>query len=364
MKGVWRVTTILGIPVQVHWSFALLFFWVYYEGYRNGLDWEATLIFGLLITALFLCVVLHEFGHALAARYYGVSTRDITLSPIGGMARLNRMPEKPFQEFIVALAGPVVNIVIALVLGLVLWFYAPHILPDIGNDYTSFFVKRSNFLPLLFMLNLFMAGFNMLPVFPMDGGRMFRALMSIRMGRVKATRVASIVGQVAAVIFLIFAIYMKGIIIGLISIFVFFMARQEYLMVRMESILDGQQIKQLIRGSFTKLQQTSSMQTAIDVFIKGMEKNFVVYNEWSQQCGVLTEKRILEAMQKKNADAPVQEYMSTAVVRLNSTDSLRTAYMKMQNPDHLIAVVFEQGTVAGVLDRSVLDNYLRIQQKL
>ncbi len=364
MKGVWRVTTILGIPVQVHWSFALLFFWIYYEGYRNGLDWEATLIFGLLITALFLCVILHEFGHALAARYYGVSTRDITLSPIGGMARLNRMPDRPGQEFVVALAGPMVNFVIASILGVGLWFFAPHVWPVLEDDYTSFFVKRSNFLPLLFLLNVFMAGFNMLPVFPMDGGRMFRALMSIRLGRVKATRVASIVGQVAAVAFLIVAIYLQGIIIGLISIFVFFMARQEYHMVRMEGILDGQQIKQLVRNQFTKLQQTTTMQTAIDTFIKGVEKNFVVYNEWSQQCGILTEKNILLAMQQKNVDADVQQYMLPAVVRLNSTDSLRTAYMKMQNPDYLIAVVFEQGTIAGVLDRGVLDHYLRIQQKL
>jgi len=363
MKGVLRIATVSGIPVQIHWSFSLLFFWVYYEGNKSGMELSEILVFGLLIMSLFLCVILHEFGHAFSARYYGVGTRDITLSPIGGVARLNQMPEKPIQEFMVALAGPMVNLVIAVFLILGLWAFAPYVKPRMNNSMVEMIASPTNFLPLLLAMNLAMALFNLLPAFPMDGGRMLRSLLSMKTGRVKATKIASIVGRIMAVGFLIFAVYSEDVVLGLISMFVFVMAGQEYKMVKMEGVLKRQNIKELMRVDFSKFRYTDRVQEVVDVFVEGKEKNFLVFDDWGRQRGLLKRSEILSAMQKKDFDSEIDKYTTSAVVHLNSTDSLKVAYGLMQNPDYLIIPVFEDGEIVGVLDQKTLDDYLRAEHK-
>ncbi len=363
MKGVFRVATISGIPVQIHWSFSLLFFWVYYEGNKFGMQWNEMLIFGSLIMALFFCVVLHEFGHAFSARYYGVGTRDITLSPIGGVARLNQMPEKPIQEFMVALAGPMVNIVIAAFLGIGLWLFASSPWPEFDGTMPEFFSKSTNFLPILLGMNLAMAVFNLLPAFPMDGGRMLRSLLSMKTGRVKATKIAAFIGRVLAVIGFFLAVYSEDVVMGLISVFVFVMAGQEYKMVKMEGVLNRQNIKELMRVDFSKFLYTDTVQQVVDTFVEGEEKNFLVFDDWGRQRGILKRSEILSAMQKKDFDSEIDPYTTLAAVHLNSMDSLKVAYGLMQNPDHLIIPVFEDGVIVGVLDQKRLDDYLRAEQK-
>ena len=203
MRGSLKVAQLFGIPVFIHWSFWLLFLFVAYIG--KTLPTIAFLSGNVL--ALFVCVVLHEFGHALSARMYGVSTQDITILPIGGIARLDRMPEKPYQEFVVAIAGPAVNLVIAIILSLVLYFFYNF---QFGID-ELYDNKYGNTVPMhmLYILlysNIFLAVFNMAPAFPMDGGRVLRALLSIRLGRAKATYIASRLGQIIAVLFVIYAV--------------------------------------------------------------------------------------------------------------------------------------------------------------
>jgi len=359
MKGVLRIITILGIPVQVHWSFVLLFFWGYYKGYRQGLEWDGMLISFLLIISLFICVVLHEFGHALSARYYGVGTKDITLSPIGGIARLNRMPEKPLQEFVVAIAGPLVNVFIAIVLGLGLWLFGPHILPVADSNLAEAFAKGSNFIPFLFVLNITMVLFNLLPAFPMDGGRMLRSLLALKFGRVRATKIASIVGRILAVGLLILAVYMEDLVLGFISLFVFAMATHEYRMVKMEDVLNRQQVGDLMRTDFSQLKNIDPIYEAIGRLQQKGEKNFLVFDEWERQCGILNEAQIMSAQRHKYATKTISEFMENDVVQLNQTDSLRTAYYKMQNPDCTIAPVFDNGVIVGVLDRVRLDKHIR-----
>ena len=225
MKGAFRIITLFGIPVQLHWSFGLIVFWILYVAYSSGMDLQSMLWFSLFIIALFICVVMHEFGHALSARRYGVNTRDITLLPIGGVARLERLPDKPIQEFVVAIAGPLVNVAIALVLGLGLWLFSSYdeILGVIQQmDQQNAFSGLLNFVIMLVCLNAMLVGFNLLPAFPMDGGRIFRSLLSIRLGRVKATRIASYIGQLLALGFFGWGMYNGEFILGLIGIFVFF----------------------------------------------------------------------------------------------------------------------------------------------
>jgi len=215
-----RLARIAGIDVRVHFTFFLLLAWFGFFYYSGG--GFAAMVLGLsFILLLFVCVVLHEFGHALAARAYGINTPDITLLPIGGIARLERMPDKPWQELVVALAGPAVNIVIALGLFVVLGRFFD------ADDVEALAEGRGNLLVKLLFINVVLVIFNLLPAFPMDGGRVLRALLAMKLRHGQATRVAARVGQTVAVLFGLLGLYGGNPFLILIAVFVFFGARAE-----------------------------------------------------------------------------------------------------------------------------------------
>lgn len=188
--------TYFGIPVKIHWTFGYIIFYIIYSGYQDNLGLQGMLWFGLFILSLFLCVILHEYGHALTARRYGVHTADIILTPLGGIARLTKMPDKPVQELIVALAGPLVNVIIAGLLFVGLYFgfeYNPFIIDvDIAYNFTG---NPGGFFGMLMLTNIALVVFNLLPVFPMDGGRVLRSLIAMKASKVRATLIAARTGQ-------------------------------------------------------------------------------------------------------------------------------------------------------------------------
>lgn len=361
MKGSIQIAKFAGIPVKLHWSFVLLLAWVVFEGRRSGMDWEGVGWFGLLIMTLFGCVVLHEYGHALSARRYGVDTKDIILSPIGGIARLNGLPEKPMHEFVVAIAGPMVNIVIACLLGGVGWASSTlHM--DLAETRTIF-GEPENFISLLFALNIFLAVFNLVPAFPMDGGRIFRSLLSIKMGRLKATRIASWFGQAIAVGFLIMAFYANPMF-AIIGIFVFYMATQEYQMVKYEDTLKNKLVAEIMRPQFTAFQKKHNITLAVDEVKRGLEKDFIVIDELGNFIGTLQEDDILKAAKKKDEIGTVANYMLTTSERVSPDETLDSFYKKLQNTQAYILPVFENEMLVGVLDIRQLNDFLKLQQKL
>ncbi len=226
MSGSLRIITIADIPVKIHWTFGLLILALLYLAYVSGFNLQVVGWLALFIVSLFVCIVLHEYGHALTARRYGVKTRDIILSPIGGVARLEQLPDKPMQEFFIALAGPLVNVAICFAMVPYFMWYSFDGLWEVVEAYrhqggTSFSDFSVNFLPLLFLLNILLAGFNLLPAFPMDGGRVFRALLSLRFGRRRATRIASLLGQFLAVGFMAWGFFVGSMINIFVGLFVF-----------------------------------------------------------------------------------------------------------------------------------------------
>lgn len=219
MKWSFQLARIAGIDVRVHATFFLLLAWFGFAYYSAG-GFGAMVVGLAFILLLFVCVVLHEFGHALAARAYGIRTPDITLLPIGGVARLERMPEKPWQEFVVAIAGPAVNVVIALGLYIVIGrFLGLDDLAAVGGG-------GGNLLTKLFAINVMLVVFNLLPAFPMDGGRILRALLATRLKHAKATRIAAGIGQGVAVLFGLMGLFGNPMLL-FIAVFVFFGAQQE-----------------------------------------------------------------------------------------------------------------------------------------
>ena len=230
-----KVATIAGIPIKIHWSFSLTLLIIGGLILKHQLDFRTSIFLSLFVFILFVLVIMHEYGHALMARKFHISTRDIIISPIGGIARLEGMPQKPVQELLVAFAGPLVNLFFALVLSGVLY----------GMDTTDFFLRDKEsielltdpigFIFLVTLMNAMLFLFNLIPAYPMDGGRILRALLSMVMDRRKATIFAANVGRVLAIGFIIFGAYNKMFSLLFIGIFVYVVATREYQMARVQS---------------------------------------------------------------------------------------------------------------------------------
>jgi Zn-dependent protease len=229
----WKLGTAFGIGIYVHWTFLLLLAWVLFS--TGGANLVAGTYMVGLVVVVFGCVVLHELGHALTARHFGIGTRDITLYPIGGVARLERMSEKPWQEFWIAVAGPAVNVAIAALLLVILLLISPL------NVGVPLFVEPpartiSQFLWHLMVLNLWLVGFNLIPAFPMDGGRVLRALLALGWGQLRATEIAARVGVVVAMLMGLWGAFVwGGPMLVLVAAFVFLAGQQELLAVRMRA---------------------------------------------------------------------------------------------------------------------------------
>jgi Zn-dependent protease len=227
----WRIGSAFGIGLYVHWTFLLLPAIIGWFNLQHG-GYEAAALSVATIFALLGCVMLHELGHALMARVFGVGTRDITMLPIGGIARLERMPDRPVEELFIAIAGPLVNVVIAAGL------FGGMLFTDILSRYTAspadmrYLAFGEKFLVQLLGMNVMLVCFNMLPAFPMDGGRVLRSILAMWIDRISATEVAVVVGSAFAVLFLGYAIMTGQPIIGLIGVFVVFLGWQELAMLR------------------------------------------------------------------------------------------------------------------------------------
>lgn len=368
MKGSFQIARIFDIPLQVHWSFALLLLGGMYFGYTQSWDLPQTMWAVSLVLALFTCVVLHEFGHALTARRYGVQTKDIILSPIGGVARLDRLPDHPRQEFMVAIAGPAVNILLSILL-------APYLLFREATrlQVFSFFDRNANvffldltpvdeFLIALFIVNVILALFNLLPAFPMDGGRILRAILSLRLGRTRATRIAAYLGQALAVGFVVYGFWYWSPVTAFIGIFVFLTASNENRMVQLEDRLQQHTVGEIHRQLFTKIFYYDLMERPVEQLTLGMERNFLVFDERQNVVGSLGEQQLMAAIREKDFGAPVAAYMYREHDALLSEDTVKTALSRLQENEYEILPVFESGALVGVVDLPAINTFLQLQQ--
>jgi Zn-dependent protease/predicted transcriptional regulator len=379
MRGSLKLFTLFGIPVHLHWSFGLIFLYATWIGYSNQMGMMGTIWLMGFFVALFGCVLLHEYGHSLTAKRYGVNTQDIILTPIGGIARLERMPEKPAQELLVAIAGPMVNVVIAiLLLGLsklifrgdswemFQWFLdqqfsfsageSSDVIEETGIEPTGLLF----YMPVLLATNIALVLFNLIPAFPMDGGRVLRALLAMRLGRVRATRVAAIVGQVIAVLFVAFGLWNGAFTLALIGVFVFTTARAENNMVRLDEVFKKARVQDIVRPNFTHLYSNDWMQTPINLLQQGLERHFLVFDLNERLVGALEEEDILQAARKNDLSTPIEQYMTKDVAVVEIGDSLAQAYYLLKQNKSILAVR-DGDTLVGVLDESGLQNYMRLK---
>ncbi len=367
-----RIARLFGIPVQVHWTFILVIAWIFYLQYSQGWDWSTTLWWTGMVIALFTCVVMHEFGHALTARRFGVNTRDIILSPIGGIARLDKLPEKPVQEFLVAIAGPLVNISLVILLLPYLWWVGEDVRTQLfalvldpeGNFFQDQVQPLDYFVFILLLINLTLAVFNLLPAFPMDGGRILRSLLSIRMTRVRATQIAAYIGQGFAIILLVASFFSGNLFQAFIAIFIFSTALNEYRMVKFEDRLEAHKVGDVFRSTFTRFQPNCRIEQVLEVYKLGVEKNFLIFHEGTDQlAGLLPEQRIIDAYKKKDFGAPVAAYQRLDFKVLHRDQSLKYAYDLFGEPASSVLPVVDRGEVIGLLDVPILNRFFQQNYK-
>lgn len=357
MSASLQLGRIAGIKVQIHWTFWLLFLFIGFMVYVNEGTFTDLIWNFLFIAALFLCVVLHEFGHALAAKRYGVGTRNITLLPIGGVANLKDMPENPKEEFIIAIAGPLVNVVIALLLWLIVpidQFLVED--PEMLEEQLSS-INAGNFLFYLFAVNVALVAFNMIPAFPMDGGRVFRAILSTKMSRVRATQTATALGKFLALLFFLFGLF-SNIILAIIAVFIYFGAHSENIVIQQISLLQGNDIKDAMITDFTTLKPDDTLQTAIDRILASTEQDFIVEEENGNVAGILFMSDLAPALRERGKETPVSEVMEKNIVTLNADAPLPSAYRELKRGSKNFFPVVEDGKLVGVLDMNNINEFL------
>jgi Zn-dependent protease len=321
---------IAGISVYLHWTFLILVGWIMMGTLQAGATWIDAMWSLLLLATIFLCITLHEVGHALMARRFGIATRDITLLPIGGLARMEALPEKPREELLVALAGPAVNLVIALIL----FPFVQRIDPNLAMSS----IGAANFVPALFGVNIWLALFNLIPAFPMDGGRVFRALLAL------------------VFVFAGFALNPFLIFIGL---FIFLGAQAEAGIVETRFALRDHTVKDVLMHEVPTLDDTASMRDAACRLLNSQNKNFLVLHE-GQPVGILTRQDIITTLRTHGEKALVRDAIDTKLEYLNPGMPLDKAWSKMQSEHKPMMLVMDEGQIKGAVDEESIEELILI----
>ncbi|CAN5636790.1 site-2 protease family protein [soil metagenome] len=345
-----KIGRAFGIDVKIHWTFfVLLAFFAYLSYSTTGSLVNALITVGIVV-ALFLCVVMHEYGHSLVAQRLGVEVQDITLLPIGGLARMKSMPERPMDEVKVALAGPLVNVVLApIFVGFA--FLAGFDLSTLSNVLEAQ-DSIGNVLLYLGGINIFLVVFNMIPAFPMDGGRVLRGLLATRFGPVRATNVSAIIGQFFALAFFLFGLFSGNFLLALIAVFIFFGAGSEQQMVRQRETMRGLTVSDVM-GTKRRTETVTPYHNfgqVFDAVIHGYQEDFPVVDEDGNLVGMITRKEIMAAAHSPDKFSSVRDLMKTEFPTISpDADLFKDGHRILQESNLRAIPVIKQDNLVGML---------------
>jgi Zn-dependent protease/CBS domain-containing protein len=353
MRWSLNIGTIAGTAVRVHITFLLFLVWIFAADYASGGPDEAWtgLIFMVL---LFACVLAHEFGHIFTARAFGVATPDVTLLPIGGVARLERIPEEPRQEFLIAIAGPAVNVAIGLALVLAGAHLDPSALSGVDNAHISM-------LDRLAIVNLFLAAFNMIPAFPMDGGRVLRALLATRMGHTRATETAATIGQFVAFLLGFAGLFWNPLLI-FIAVFVYLAASSEAHMVALRAMAHGVPVTNAMMTQIAKLTPQAHVDEAVQTLLRTSQSEFPVVDPDGKPVGLLGRGDLIRALKQLGPDARVADVMTTTVPSVGHRSCLDEALRLLQEKAApAVAVTDAQGRLVGLVTSETIGEMMMLR---
>lgn len=374
MRWSWKIGEVAGIGLYVHASFWLLIAFVLLLNWSGGNGLLAALYGGAFVLVIFGCIILHELGHALTARRFGIRTRDITLLPIGGLARLERMPEDPIQELWVALAGPAVNIAIAALL------YSVVVFSGGGIRAGQFFSLDGGFLADLMIVNLWLVAFNMIPAFPMDGGRVLRALLATQLDMVRATKISARVGQgfafalgvgclmgLAGVFSLAGLFRLNGLFsdpfLILIAVFVWTGAKQEAASSGMHVSIGNIPVQHVMLRDFHTLRPDDTLGDAINHVLSGWREDFpVVFGD--HVLGMLTREDMTRSLAQGGPETRVRDSMRRDIPPIGPHLKLERALVTVRECNCRSLPVEHEGRLVGLFTLDNVGNFLSIHSAL
>jgi Zn-dependent protease/CBS domain-containing protein len=351
----WSITLgrIGGTAVRIHITFLLFLAWIAFSAWgRGGLG--AALDSTLFIVLIFACVVLHEFGHIVAARRYGIQSPEVTLLPIGGVASMPRLPSRPGQELVVALAGPAVNLVIGVLLFAAIGSLHPEQLAQIDNPKVSLAAR-------LALANIFIALFNLIPAFPMDGGRVLHALLAMRLGGPRATEIASKIGQALAFVFGFLGLFGNPLLL-FIAIFVYVAATGEAQMNAARQALKGLSVGDTMETRFTPISIEASLSQAVDALVATAQHEFPVVDAFGKPVGLLIREDLLSALRTHGGDEPASGFMRLGVDSVRPAAPIESVFERLQDAKSTALFVTDvDGAIVGLLTHQALAEVILIR---
>jgi stage IV sporulation protein FB len=352
-----NIGSIAGTAIRIHITFILFLAFFFFLGLASGSVFDALWTVAFVIL-LFACVLAHEFGHIFTARAFGVETPDVTLLPIGGVARLARIPEKPVQELLIAIAGPLVNVAIALVL---MALTPTHVGAGL---FAAMENPKALMVDKLVEANLFVALFNMIPAFPMDGGRVLRALLAIRLGHVRATEIAATIGQWAA-----FALGFAGLfwnpMLIFIALFVYLAAGSEAQMVALRAMSRDVPVTTAMVTQFATLTGDEHIDAAVETLLQTSQTDFPVVDNGHRLIGIVGRAEIIKSLRERGPDAPVSDVMVKDIPTIERSHRLEEAFRLLQeNAVPAVGVVDYAGRLIGLVTAATIGEMLMVQKSL
>lgn len=346
MRWSYRIIRIAGTDVKLHVTFLLLLGFLGLQAYREGGTPAMTETLAIIL-GVFLCVLLHEFGHIFMARHFGVRTPDVILLPIGGVARLERMPDEPRQEFLIALAGPAVTLAIAA--GLYAYLRAWGIHPRL----LSWELDPNSLTVALMQVNVFLLLFNLIPAFPMDGGRVLRSLLAMRIGLPRATRIAARIGQSLAVVAAVYAVTQPGSgLLVLIAFFVFLGAGAELNAVEMKTAGRGVRVGQVMITQFQTIPIHARLDQAVQMLLGTDQKEFPVVDNDGRVEGMLSRDNLIAGLSQRGPQSTVEEAMTPRVPALHPGLAFEDAVQRLRASGiPALPVLDDAGRLVGLLNQ-------------
>lgn len=356
-KGSLRIGKIFGIEVLIHWTFLLLIAYIVIMNRLQGSSLSEMVYTLLFIGVLFVCVTLHEMGHALTARKYGCRTRDIILLPIGGLARMEKLPEDPRQEIKVAIAGPLVNLFIALLLYVLLrfWIGLPQIM-ELSK------INAETFVLNLLIANALLFAFNLIPAFPLDGGRILRGWLSLSRPKHEATRLAAGIGQLLAIVFVVIGLFSNPFLV-FIGIFIYLGAQMESDYYLSRHVLSFFKVADVMMPARNVLNASDSLMSAANALLTTTATAFLVMRD-GQTVGTINRREIVESLKENNPEMAIEEVMNKEVFWLKEDQALTDIYEKFITQKASLLPVARNGKLTGVVDRENIEEFLLIRQAL
>ncbi len=355
-----KLFRVAGIDIKMHITFPLILVWGALQfGLLRGQGLTGA-FFGVVVTLLlFAIVVLHELGHSFAARYFGVQTRQIVLLPLGGVAQLEQIPEKAWQEFVIAIAGPAVNFVLAVLLFPLLGTFNANPGSLIAALQNLDVGSPAALLAYLYVTNLSLAIFNLIPAFPLDGGRVLRALLASRLPYPTATRIAVSIGQTLAFLLGLWGFLGGGFVLILIAAFIYFGASQEGSLVQVRSVLRDVRVGQAFSRQVQVLAANDPIRRAVDLTLQSFQSDFPVLDQ-GRLVGLLTSADLLTAISRRGDALPVREVMRTNIRTTTPNEDLFTVQQKLAESGLDALPVLEQEQLIGVLTSRDLNEVYRL----